>query len=88
MATTRHPTQRNAIGAHSGSYCVYKVRGACAALPSPSQVLLLVGIFHIFAGAAGLDWMPWKVQVSSRSFLLFALCYLAPLRLVVNVGII
>ena len=25
MATTRHPTQRNAIGAHSGSYCVYKV---------------------------------------------------------------
>lgn len=26
MATTRHPTQRNAIGAHSGSYCVYRVR--------------------------------------------------------------
>ena len=25
MATTRHPTQRNAIGAHSGSYCIYKV---------------------------------------------------------------
>ncbi|CAN0509604.1 unnamed protein product, partial [Laminaria digitata] len=24
MATTRHPTQRNAIGAHSGSYCIYK----------------------------------------------------------------
>lgn len=25
VATTRHPMQRNAIGAHSGSYCIYKV---------------------------------------------------------------
>ena len=24
IATTRHSTQRNAIGAHSGSYCIYK----------------------------------------------------------------
>ncbi|CAM9316635.1 unnamed protein product [Chrysoparadoxa australica] len=24
LATTRHPMQRNAIGAHSGSYCIYK----------------------------------------------------------------
>ncbi|CBJ29818.1 conserved unknown protein [Ectocarpus siliculosus] len=30
MATTRHPTQRNAIGAHSGSYCVYRALAVAA----------------------------------------------------------
>eukprot|EP00903_Cladosiphon_okamuranus_P019271 g17715.t2 len=33
LATTRHPTQKNAIGAHSGSYCVYKALAvACGKL--------------------------------------------------------
>ncbi|CAM9669182.1 unnamed protein product, partial [Discosporangium mesarthrocarpum] len=33
IATTRHPMQRNAIGAHSGSYCVYKAMAvACGKL--------------------------------------------------------
>ncbi|CAM9128823.1 unnamed protein product [Sphacelaria rigidula] len=35
VATTRHPMQRNAIGAHSGSYCIYKALAvACDKLDS------------------------------------------------------
>jgi GTP cyclohydrolase N terminal len=33
VATTSHPMQRNAIGAHSGSYCIYKALAvACGKL--------------------------------------------------------
>ncbi|KAM3568730.1 hypothetical protein VYU27_009157 [Nannochloropsis oceanica] len=35
VATTRHQSQRNAIGAHSGSYCIYKALAVATGLLDP-----------------------------------------------------
>ncbi|EKU21887.1 gtp cyclohydrolase ii [Nannochloropsis gaditana CCMP526] len=35
VATTRHQSQRNAIGAHSGSYCIYKALAVAAGALDP-----------------------------------------------------
>ncbi|TFJ82443.1 hypothetical protein NSK_006269 [Nannochloropsis salina CCMP1776] len=35
VATTRHQSQRNAIGAHSGSYCIYKALAVAAGVLDP-----------------------------------------------------
>lgn len=46
VATTRHPMQRNAIGAHSGSYCIYKVVVATGVslVPFTISILLLCAL--------------------------------------------
>ena len=42
LATTRHPNQRNAIGAHAGSYSIY--RGlAVAAMMHHNKKLMIMG---------------------------------------------
>ena len=35
MATTRHQSQRNAIGAHSGSYSIYKALAVASGVLDP-----------------------------------------------------
>jgi len=38
IATTRHQSQRNAIGAHSGSYCIYKALAVATGTLSKTYV--------------------------------------------------
>ncbi|CAM9246106.1 unnamed protein product, partial [Phaeothamnion confervicola] len=42
VATTRHPMQRNAIGAHSGSYCIYKALAVACGKLDPNYIPKLV----------------------------------------------
>ena len=41
ICTVRHSSQRNAIGAHSGSYCIYTGLAVAAGKLNPVSILLL-----------------------------------------------
>ncbi|KAI2503336.1 GTP cyclohydrolase N terminal [Fragilaria crotonensis] len=63
ICTVRHSAQRNAIGAHSGSYCIYTGLAVAAGTLDPDYIAAMDPFGHVTTSAFG-DWLKkgWDIR--------------------------
>ena len=75
ICTVRHSSQRNAIGAHSGSYCIYTGLAVAAGKLNPDYVPNLKLTSPVFTIAPHASWSDPKKVASIDPFGHVSFCF-------------